>query len=165
MSNIGVILKDEIKRLARRVVRQESASLHRDVIALKRQAARDKRTIFQLQRDSARLLVDLRARLAAPPVVPQKELEHARLSPRLIRAQRARLGLSRESFGKLAGVSAGAVLAWEGGHSKPRADAKAALVALRGLGKREARWRLEALSSNGRRPAESASGGKTAVKK
>lgn len=166
MPDIGTILKDEIKRLARRVARQENAALHRDVIALKHQAARDKRTILQLQRDGTRLLSDLKTRLSAPPVIPQEELQHARLSPRLIRAQRTRLGLSREAFGKLAGVSAGAVLAWESGRSKPRADAKAALVALRGLGKREARWRLEALNSNGHRPKERTHGGaKKAVKR
>lgn len=86
MPDIGTTLKEEIKRLARRVVRQENATLHRDVSALKHQAARDKQTVLQLQRDGARLLSDLKARLAAPPAVPQKELEHARLSPRLIRA-------------------------------------------------------------------------------
>ena len=77
-------------------------------------------------------------------------MAHARLSPRLIRVGRARLGLSREGFAKLVGVSAGAVVAWEGGHSKPREEARKALIAVRKLGKREARWRLEALGNAGK---------------
>ena len=78
------------------------------------------------------------------------------ISPRLIKSQRARLDLSRVAFGKLLGVSGPAVLAWEGGRSKPRAAAKAALGAIRKLGKREARQRLAALAGsngNGKAPA------------
>jgi len=99
-----------------------------------------------------KLMVDLKERLAAPPTADKNAIEGARLSPRLIHAQRKRLGLSRESFAKLLGVSASAVLTWEGGRSKPRAEARAALIAVRKLGKREARWRLEAMNGNGHRP-------------
>ena len=60
------------------------------------------------------------ARLAAPPTTSEDEVKRARLSPRLIRSQRARLGLSRDAFAKLVDVSAGAVMAWEGGRSRPR---------------------------------------------
>jgi DNA-binding transcriptional regulator YiaG len=84
-----------------------------------------------------------------PPAADKEALEGARMSPRLVRSQRARLGLSREAFAKLVGVSAGAVVNWEGGKSKPREEARAALIAVRQLGKREARWRLETLSANG----------------
>ena len=96
--------------------------------------------------DNARLLADLNSRLTAPPSVSKDEVSRAHLGPSLIRSQRKRLGLSRDAFAKLLGVSSGAVLAWEGGRSKPRVAAKAALVAVRKLGKREARQRLEFLA-------------------
>ncbi|MBI2384684.1 MAG: hypothetical protein HYV14_01600 [Elusimicrobia bacterium] len=153
MPNIGVILKDEIQRLARRVSRQADAKLRKDVVFLKRKVAELTRSAEQLRRDNAKLLMDYKERMAAPAVASGKELEHAHLGPSLIRAQRARLGLSREAFGKLVGASAGAVLAWEGGRSKPRDKARAALIAVRKLGKREVRWRLEAMTPNGRKPA------------
>jgi hypothetical protein len=35
-----------------------------------------------------------------------------------------------------------------GGRSKPREEARAALIAIRQLGRRDARWRLEAMNSN-----------------
>ena len=160
MPNIGSILREEIQRLARRVSRQADARIKKDVVFLKHQVAGLKRAAEQARRDNLKLMADLRERLTAPPSAPKEELKIARLSPRLIRAQRARLGLSREAFAKLLGVSAGAVLAWEADRSKPRAQARAALVAVRKLGKREARWRLEALSSNGR-PSAAQSAGST----
>lgn len=107
---------------------------------LKRRVAELTRLTEQLRRENAKLLADYRDRMAATPVASGKELE------------RARLGLSREAFGKLVGASAGAVLAWEGGHSKPRDKARAALIAVRRLGKRDAQWRLEALGANGHKP-------------
>ncbi|MDE2491084.1 MAG: helix-turn-helix domain-containing protein [Elusimicrobia bacterium] len=86
------------------------------------------------------------------------------MGPRLVQAQR-KLGLSREAFARLLGVSAGAVTAWEGGRSKPRAEARGALVAVRALGKREARWRLEALANGSRAPlSRHRAKGKTAAK-
>ena len=148
MPNIGVILREEIQRLARRVSRQADAKLKKDIVSLKHQVAELKRTSLQLRRDNMKFMADLKERLIAPPAA-QKDMAHARLSPRLIRIGRARLGLSREGFAKLVGVSAGAVVAWEGGHSKPREEARKALIAVRKLGKREARWRLEALGANG----------------
>jgi DNA-binding transcriptional regulator YiaG len=120
---------------------------------LKRQGSEHKRVLAQLRRDNSKLIADLKTRLTAPPSAPEKDLEHARLSPRIVRAQRARLGLSREAFANLLGVSAGAVQTWEGGHSKPGDQARAALVAVRKIGKREARWRLETLGMNDRKPA------------
>lgn len=144
MPNIGAILREEIQRLARRVSRQADAKLRKDVVFLKRRIVELSRTTDQLRRDNAKLLTDYKARMTTPPVATGKEVEHAHLGPSLIRSQRARLGLSREAFGKLVGASAGAVLAWEGGRSKPRDKNRAALIAVRRLGKREARWQLEA---------------------
>jgi DNA-binding transcriptional regulator YiaG len=146
--NIGRLLKEEIQRLARRVARRESAGLKKDVAALKRQSAADKRALAALRRDNARLIEDFRARLSVPPAAPAKAVNHARLSPRLIRSLRARLGLPRQAFAKLVGVSAGAVVTWEAGRARPRDAAKAALVSLRGVGKREARWRLQTLDGH-----------------
>ena len=154
MPNIGALLKEEFSRLARRVSRQADAKLKKDIVFLKHQVAELKRTTLQFKRNNEKLMADLKERLVAPPTATQKDLEHARISPRLIRVGRARLGLSREDFAKLVGVSAGAVVAWEGGRSKPREEARKALIAVRKLGKRDARWRLEAMSTSaGHQPA------------
>jgi DNA-binding transcriptional regulator YiaG len=64
-----------------------------------------------------------------------------------LHSHRARLGLSAKDYGRLAGVSAQTIYSWERRKSVPRAQQRASLAAVRGLGKREARTRLEALSS------------------
>lgn len=145
MPNLAAVLKTEIARLARRSMRPLYAPLKKDVVSLKHALAQQKRLVARLTKDNVRLVADLNSRLTVPPTVSEDAVQHARLSPRLIRSQRARLGLSRDAFAKLVGVSGGAVLAWEGGKSKPRAAAKVAIVAIRKLGKREARTRLEVL--------------------
>lgn len=145
MPNFAAVLRSEISRLARRSMRPLYASLKKDVVALKHALAQQKRLVARFAKDNARLVTDLNTRLAAPPTVSKDAIQHARLSPWLIRSQRARLGLSRDAFASLVGVSGGAVLAWECGRSKPRAAAKAAIVAVRKLGKRESRRRLEVL--------------------
>lgn len=143
MPNVGSILREEIKRLALRVTRPVFTPLKKDVAVLKRTIAEHKRALARLQSENARLVAEADARLMAPPAISDEELKSARISPRLIRSQRNRLGLSRDAFAKLLGVSSGSVFAWEGGRSKPRAAAKVTLVAIRKLGRREARRRLE----------------------
>ena len=138
MPDLAAVLRSEISRLARRSIRPRYLPLKKDVAALKRALAEQKRLTARLTKDNARLVADLNSRLAVLPTATTDELQHARMSPRLIKSQRARLGLSRDAFAKLVGVSGGSVLAWEGGRSKP----KAAIVAVRKLGKREARNRL-----------------------
>jgi DNA-binding transcriptional regulator YiaG len=68
-----------------------------------------------------------------------------RFSARSVKAQRARLGLSAKDFGRLVGVSALSIYAWESGKSRPRKKQLPGLAAVRHLGKREARQRLEML--------------------
>ncbi len=62
-------------------------------------------------------------------------------------SNRRRLGLSAAQFGQLIGASGQSVYAWEQGKSKPHAKNLAAIAALRGIGKREAEARLEAMKA------------------
>jgi len=68
-----------------------------------------------------------------------EQIKASRLTPERIRRIRSKLGMSQREIGFLIGASLGAVLSWEKGKFKPRADKKAALVALRKLKKREVR--------------------------
>ena len=68
-----------------------------------------------------------------------------RFSAKGLKSLRARTGLSAADFGRLAGVSGQSIYHWEAGKTTPGAKQRAALAALRGLGKREALRRLEAL--------------------
>ena len=79
------------------------------------------------------------------PQVDQEAVKSARFSPRSVKSQRERLGLSAADYAKLVGVSGLTIYNWEHGKSRPRKEQLAALVAVRGIGKREALRRLELL--------------------
>jgi len=141
MPNLLSLLNESIRRLARREIRTQTRKTRRlttrhrrDLAALKRQVAALARTVAFLEKQERR-------RVASPPA-PQ-EAKGVRFSARSVKAQRARLGLSAKDFGRLVGVSALTVYSWESGKSRPRQKQLAALAAIRRLGKREARKRLE----------------------
>jgi DNA-binding transcriptional regulator YiaG len=85
------------------------------------------------------------------PSVEEVPLENARFSGRSVKAQRTRLGLSAADYGKLVGVSGLTVYNWEHGKSRPRQAQLAALVAVRGIGKREALAKLAELKGEKKR--------------
>jgi DNA-binding transcriptional regulator YiaG len=141
MVNLASILNEQIRRVARREIRGQTqktrrltAQHRRDIAALKRQVAALSRTVAFLEKQEQR-------RAASPPV-PQ-EAKAVRFSARSVKAQRARLGLSAKNFGRLVGVAGLTIYSWESGKSRPRARQLAGLAAVRRLGKREARQRLE----------------------
>ncbi len=72
---------------------------------------------------------------------PKRLLEAPASFPRA-ESLRARLGLSAAEFGRLIGASGQSVYNWETGKAVPRASQRAALAAIRGMGKREAGKRL-----------------------
>lgn len=147
MPNLGSVLREEIKRISRRSTKPLYAPLKRDLADLKRAVREQRETIARLSHDNARLVADLNARIARLPEISSQEAEHTRISPRIIKAQRVRLGLSQDEFAKLLGVSGHSVFLWEHEKSTPRPRVKTAFAAVRQLGRREARQRLEAMAS------------------
>jgi DNA-binding transcriptional regulator YiaG len=156
MANLAVALKEEIRRLARKEVRvntgktkQAVARYRREIAALKRQVQEQGRRLSRLSAQSST------AAEAAP--AEDDPLAGVRFSARSVRAQRRRLGLSAEQYGRLAGVSALTVYHWEQDKARPRKAQLAALVTLRGIGKKEALSRLEgtaAKPARGRKKAK-----------
>jgi DNA-binding XRE family transcriptional regulator len=140
MPNLASTLKSEITRLAKREIRSEIAGLQKASAAHRRHIAELKRQLADLQRQAAQLAKRSRAAQSAPAPAPEKD--SSRFQARGLRSLRARLGLSQADMAKLLGVSALSIYNWEGGKSVPRRESLAAIVALRGIGKREARARL-----------------------
>lgn len=143
--NLQAVLREEIRRLARREIRAEIeatkkavARFRRDIAQLKREnAALERRVQYLESREAERLKAGPRAK--EPP-------KRTRFSATALRRRRERLGLSREDFAKLAGVSASTIYNWEQGVTKPAGKHLATLVSLRGIGKREAQSRLDLLA-------------------
>ncbi|MFC1806013.1 helix-turn-helix domain-containing protein [Planctomycetota bacterium] len=72
------------------------------------------------------------------------EVEKARLSPGLIKKLRKRLAISQAELAELIDVSTTTVAFWEQGRNRPTEESKAAIVALRKLGRRDVKRMLEA---------------------
>lgn len=144
MPNIANVLKEEITRLARKQARTEiqatrkaSAQYRRDIALLKRQVEALTRKMTHLERQERRRTLKTRPTGA----------EGRRFSKSGLRSHRAKLGLSAADYAELVGVSAQTIYNWERGKSKPRPEQLAASLAIRPLGKRDARHRLEMLQS------------------
>lgn len=138
MAKIESAIKDAIARGARKQIRQATSPLRREVRRL-RQAVRQLRTDVSAMREVAAQWQRTARAKPWSPEVSEQESKAARLSPRLIRKLRGRLGLSQARLARLVGVSAGAVVQWERGRSAPSDQNRKAVVALRKLGRREAK--------------------------
>ncbi|WP_028081653.1 helix-turn-helix domain-containing protein [Solimonas soli] len=145
MSDIAGLLKSEITRLSKKVVRQHSASLQKASTTHRRQIAALKKQIADLQREVAGLRRGLSKAVPAAPA--EADAPKTRFVAKGLKSLRTRLGLSARELGLLVGVSEQAVYNWESKAATPRANAVAAIAELRGIGKKEARARLEQLAA------------------
>ena len=142
MPNLAAALKQEIARLARREARSLTRSLSRNSAQFRRDIAELKRQNAKAQAEIARLQRQLRQGSVAPPVPANGR--KPRFSAASVKSQRRRLGVSAADYATLIGVTAHTIYKWEHGASKPRRAQLAALTSVRGLGKTEARRRLQA---------------------
>ncbi|NLX56428.1 MAG: helix-turn-helix domain-containing protein [Planctomycetaceae bacterium] len=142
MSSLAATIKQEISRLARKEVKAQTGATRQAVAQYRRDIANLKRQLRQQEQKIAYLEAQEKKRLEAP-AVNKEVVERARFSARSVRAQRERLGLSAADYGKLVGVSSLTIYNWEHGKTRPRQEQMKALVAVRGIGKREANKRLE----------------------
>jgi DNA-binding transcriptional regulator YiaG len=150
MPNVATVLKAEIRRLAKQEIRAEVGRTKQAVVHYRHEIALLKRELREQGKNIAFLQSREQERLGQAPAAEEPPAD-VRFSARSVRAQRRRLGLSAEDYGKLIGVSALTVYSWEAGKSRPRKAQLAALVAVRGLGKRAACQRLELLAKTSRR--------------
>jgi DNA-binding transcriptional regulator YiaG len=143
MPNLATAIKEEIRRLAKREIKSATGSTKQAVAQYRRDIARLKRLVQGQQKEITFLKTQEQKRLGQPQTNGEEELEGVRFSARSAKAQRERVGLSQQNYAKLVGVSAMTIYNWESGNSRPRKEQLAALVALRGIGKREAMKKLE----------------------
>lgn len=141
MSDIAGLLKSEIVRLSKKVIREYLGPIQSATTSHRRQLAAVKKQLIALEREVAQLRRAAKANASAPAA---KETSNIRFVAKGFRTLRARLGLSAEELGQLLGVSAQSVYNWENKKTVPRREQVAAIAALRGVGKREIRARLEA---------------------
>ena len=141
MPNIAAVLKEEIRRLARREIKAQVGKTQRATVQYRRDIAKLKRLLDQQERSLRSLRREVQQQ-QGEPATADEPFEGVRFSARSVKAQRQRLGLSAADYGRLIGVAGLTIFNWEHGKSRPRKAQLAALVAVRGIGKREALKRL-----------------------
>ncbi|MEW5967022.1 MAG: helix-turn-helix domain-containing protein [Pseudomonadota bacterium] len=145
MSNIASVLKEEIARLVRRQFRSETESLKKASSRYRTDIAALKRRIEALERQISRL--EKMAPKNVAPAADEESKTKLRFKPQGVRAQRTRLELSAREMGALVGVTAQTIYNWEAGTSRPKAEQLAVLAAVRKMGKREAKARLDQMQA------------------
>ncbi len=145
MGNLIHALRNEITRLAKKETKGQTTALKAASAKYRREIAELKRVTSDLDKRLAYIEKQERKRAKKPP--SPKLAEGTRFFPKGLKSHRARLGLSAEDYGILAGVSGQMIYKYERGETKPRRAQIAKLVAVRDLGKREARRRLALLKN------------------
>jgi len=144
MPNLQSVLRQEIRRLARKEIRSELEATKKEVARQRREIAELKRRNKAMERTVSYLESRETKRLKAGPSKAEPP-KGTRFSVRSLKAQRRNSGLTQEDYGSLVGVGKMTIYNWESGRIKLGEKHLATLVSLRGIGKREARKRLALL--------------------
>jgi DNA-binding transcriptional regulator YiaG len=137
-------MAEKIARVAKREVHALIGPARKTATEAKREVGDLKRRMADLERQIAQLK---KATLSVQRLAPVDAEPSPRYTARGVRAQRDRLGLSAEDFGRLLGVSSQAVYNWEHGTARPRLRLQEQMALLRKITKSEARARLKSLAA------------------
>ena len=142
MANIGALLKAEITRLCRREIRKELAVVRKASVSARHHIAALRKQVSALEQKAGQLAKRTGAVVTQQPAgLPDRPV---RFVAKGLKSLRKRLGVSAAQFATLIGVSEQSVYNWETKKATPRKEQFAAIIALRGIGKREAQQRLQA---------------------
>lgn len=147
MPNIGAALKEEIARLARKVVKTDTRTLHSSSAAHRRHIAALRRQVSTLEREIAALKKPTAKSTKSSALLDETTSQgpNVRVSAKGLKSLRERLGISQEELGLLVGVSSQSIYNWEKAGVSKRKGHREAVAALRTVGKREIAQRLQAL--------------------
>ena len=145
MPNIAKVLKDEVSRIARRETNKALAPIRKPALGLRRTTADLKRRVAQLEKELRSLRKTLDDLAKAHPPADAETTDTARITANGMRSLRRRLRLTGQELARLLGITPQVVYGWEkaSGPLRMRGTTRASVLAVRGIGAREARRRLE----------------------
>jgi len=145
--NIAQVLKAEISRISKKEAKALTSSTRSTAIQLKKTTADLKNRLALLEKANKELQKQVESLVAAIPKPVEEPEVKGWISGKGVKALRRKLGLSQGEFGKLTNASSHAVYLWESkpGMLKLRDGTKKAIMAIRGIGKVEARKRMDAM--------------------
>ncbi len=140
MPDIKTVLSEEIRRLAKKEIKLAIVPLQKTIMDQRHTISELKKRIAMLEKQS----VSAEKTEKAATFSDTAEEKKLRLNAAGIIRVRTKLKLTQSDFAKLLNVSTHTVSMWELDKSAPRRDARAAICALRKLGKRELKLRMAA---------------------
>ena len=140
MSDIIGTLKQEILHLAEKEAKLQVSKARKAAAQYHREAVELRMLLKQREKEIAYLKKQVQAEQPE-----DTQLVGTRFSAKSVKSQRRRLGLSAEQYAKLVGVAPLTIHNWESGKSRPRRAQLIALVAVRGISKRDALAKLAEL--------------------
>lgn len=146
MSTFAAILNSEIRRLARKEVRQEVEPLRKALTTHKSRLRELTQEVAALKRELAKHASG-RGRATAAQQQPEEQGQSLRFRASGLASHRKRLGLSASNAAAIIGVSPLTIYKWEAGSARPRASHMPAIDKLRKMGRREAVAALEAAAA------------------
>lgn len=144
MPNVAQVLKAEIARIAKHEAKVAIAQPKKTGIANTKVLVAIKRRLAAIEKSLNGLQKALKSCCSGQVPAEKSTETKAWLTGKGIKSLRKKMRVSQAGFGKLVGVSTGAVILWEkkAGKLSFRGDTLAKIVALRGVGVQEAQRRL-----------------------
>jgi DNA-binding transcriptional regulator YiaG len=158
MPNIARILKDEISRVARREAAKAVGTVRRPTVGLRRSAADLRRRVAALEKEVRALRNTVRKLGSEQAGTVREKTDTARITAKGMRSLQRRLRVTGQEFARLLGVTPQVIYSWgkASGPLRVRQRTRAAILAAREIGAREAQRRLGPKGRSkkpGRRPA------------
>ena len=148
MSNIASALKEEVTRIARKEIRNETVQLKKAAARYRTDIADLKRRLATAEQAVTKMMKAAEKSQAIVSPTEQPTGAGIRFSAKGFRTMRERLGMSGSDAAKLLCVSVQTIYNWESGSSKPRQPQLAAIAVLRKAGKREVAAKLLELNAS-----------------
>ncbi len=147
MPNLASILKEEIRRLARKEVKAVFFPVKQDAVALKKRMAGLAKRLARLEKDVAFAVSQVGRQVKVAATLPVED-KRVRITAKGMRSMRRKMRLTQAEFAALLGVTGQAVYQWESkqGPLRVRERVKRSILAVRDLGAREARRLVEELA-------------------
>ena len=144
MPNVAQVLKEEIARIAKSVAKTVVAQPKKTSLSNKKTLVGIKKRLAQIEKTLGVIQKALKSANPCQGSIPVSAETRTWLTGRGIKSLRKKMQISQSDFARLVGVSTMAVLRWEqkAGKLTFRGQTQAKILALRGLGVREAAKRL-----------------------
>lgn len=148
MPDIARVLKEEIQRIARKEVKAATTQIQKTNATLRRSVADLKRRLAAIEKGNKLLVASAERARKVELSVSDKEGEDARITAKMLKKMRARLGLTQTDLAYLIDSIPVTVGRWEQkeGRLSFRGTVKARIVEISKLTKAEAQNRLDEMS-------------------